>query len=265
MDDVSPLSVPFLTRRMLSFEHAKDFQLSGEIRASSNRLVRISGFTREGPFTFSVQTGAGFTANTIAFRLPDIPLYIIVSDDSTAATQNSCYVVLNLSFEGTAYMHLCKGYLGPGQPLGWPDSPSPAPMQGKGEVAVITTADPAAGAEISLTVEAQSWLRLKSFQTSLVADATVSNRRPALRFTIGGTVALTIGSVASITASQTIAVTWLPVGEFFNDTSNSIQHNGLLPDILIPPDSVIATVTNNLQAGDNYAAGTLLVERFQAD
>ncbi len=264
MPPENPLEMPFLTRKQFAFEHGAVFQLSGEVRSSSNRLVRIAGFTKEGPFIFNIQTGAGFAGNTISFALPDFPVAVIVSDDSAVATQGSCYVELNLSVDGAAIMHLCKGYLGPNQPISWPYSPAPAEMQKRGELAVLTTADPAAGAEISLTTEAQSWLKIKTFLATLVTDATAANRTPELRITVNGSIVSRIPPFRAATASQTNVFQWSDAGAGINDTTGLKQLLLIPLDMLLPPGTVLATVTTGLVAGDNWSAAVLYVERFQA-
>jgi len=249
---------------MLRFEHGAEFELTGNIKSSSDRLVRISGYTKDRPFTFQVQTGAGFTSNDFAFRIPEMPIAVIVSDDSGIATQNSAYVELNFSVEGTPFMHLCKGHLGPNQPLGWPDSPPLSPMQDKGETVVITTANPGAGSEVSLTTEAQSWLLVHSFACQFVTDATVANRRVQLRATVGGSLVLGLASPADQPASETHIYSWSAGSTSLFDGTGFVQQGGFPVNVLFPPGTVIFTLTTNLQAGDNFSAGVLLVSRFQA-
>lgn len=247
---------------MLSFEHGAEFELTGIVNSSSDRLVRISGFTKERPFTFQIQTGVGFNSNPFAFRIPEIPIAVIVSDDSAAATQNSVYVELNLSVEGTSFMHLCKGHLGPNQPIGWPDSPPLSPMQNRGNIAIVSSANPAAGAQIILTVEAQSWLRLKSLIFGLTTDATVTTRRVRVAILFSGVTMQLIlsisGQLENITETYTFAEGLVSI----IDPEGFAQQMPLPADLLLPPGSIIATSTINFQAGDNFTAMSVVAERF---
>lgn len=249
---------------MLGFEHGAEFELTGVINSASDRLVRISGYTKERPFTFQIQTGAAIASVPFAFRIPEIPIAVIVSDDSTPLLQNSVYVEVNLSVEGTSFMHLCKGHLGPDQPIGWPDSPPLSPMQNRGQIAIVFSANPAAGAEIIFTSEAQSWLRLKSLIFTLTTDATATTRRVRVAIVIAGVTMQLVLSVSGQLASTTETYTFAEGLVSIIDPGGFSQQIPLPADLLLPPESIIATSTVNLQAADDFSAMGVLAERFLA-
>ena len=254
--------LPFVTRKMLRFEHGAEFELTGVIKSSGDRLVRIAGFTKERPFTFQIQTGPGFTLNQISFRLPEIPIAIIISDDSAAATQNSVYIELNLSVEGKPFMHLLKGTLGPRQPLGWPDSPPLSPLQKRGQMVILVSGNPAPGAEASQTTEASSWIIPQSIFARLTTNATVANRRVAILLSVGGTSFMLLASIADQTASQTVSYSWAAGATSLNDATTPLQQGSLPLNLLLLPETTISTFTENLQAGDNFTVQTIYAERF---
>lgn len=247
---------------MLQFEHGAEFELTGVVTSGTNRLVRISGFTKERPFTFQIQTGSGFKKNIIAFRIPEIPIAIIVSDDSTTLSQNSVYVELNLSVEGTSFIHLLKGYLGVNQSLGWPDSPAVAPLQTRGQASIVASSDPAAGAEITQSIGASIWVLLKSLSFTLVTDGTQTDRRVALEILVAN-IRIALLPAPSIQAfSRSQAYTWADGASNIQDIDGLTQVSALPRDLLLGPGNIIRTVTTGLEPGDNFSAMNIYVQRY---
>lgn len=128
---------------------------------------------------------------------------------------------------------------------------------------VITTADPAANAEVAATTVPTGvrW-RLHSFTVSMAQGAT-QTPHPALliRDTADTTIArIPIG--ADVAASTTVQCTW---ARGLSDTRNNVTSGEMataLPWIDIPAGFDILTSTEGIGANSDYGAATLLVEEF---
>lgn len=123
---------------------------------------------------------------------------------------------------------------------------------------IVTGDDPAAGAEVSVTVPDGEVWELFSVRVQLVCDATVANRRSALSLTDGTTEFFRAHSIANQTASET---TTYQFADMYQHTSQLL---GKLA-IRIPQSFTllggwtVETQTDSLQAGDDYGAPLLYV------
>lgn len=129
---------------------------------------------------------------------------------------------------------------------------------------ITTTAssDPAAnGSEISATVPAgQIWF-LQGARVSLVTDANAANRTVAMTIDDGTTVIQRFTSPSTQAASLTYGYT------FTAGAANATVLNlevvvGIGTNLLLPPGYRIKTVTNNVQATDNYGAMTFYIVKY---
>jgi hypothetical protein len=119
---------------------------------------------------------------------------------------------------------------------------------------VTVSANPAANVEASLTVPAGVLWRLMSVQASLVTDATVANRAARLTLTVDNVVVADIPPVAVQAASLTGRYLW-----WAKDSAYAVgQAQAIpIPDVVMPPGAIIATVTDNRAAGDDWSALTV--------
>lgn len=141
-------------------------------------------------------------------------------------------------------------------------SPGAAKLSDGKTVALVPTAGPAAGAEISHTVPAGKIWRLLSARYELVTDATVSNRRTSLVIDDGATVIHRHVSNQVQAASLTYEYDW-GVGRIEAAVRSGHVGDPLVP-LNLPAGYRIRTITENLQAGDDYSAAFLLVEESDA-
>jgi hypothetical protein len=121
---------------------------------------------------------------------------------------------------------------------------------------VESGADPAAGAEWSVTVEAGKVWELLSVFASLVTDATVATRAVRLQLGDGGVTYLDLVAADTQVASLTRRYAWLPTGAAYASASGIVSP---LPRLILEPGWTLASVTDNLAAGDNWSAPRLLV------
>lgn len=254
--------VPFLIRKMLSFEHGMTIGLRVTTQAASAEILTIKGLTREGPFTLRHQTVATGDRTTEDFRLPDIPISISVFDLSAFFVQGACYASLALTINEDIIQPLGSGLVYIQHPLTWPPPLSQDWRPGGGQLRSVSSADPAAGAEISLSVDTNFTWRILGISYTLVTDATVANRTPHLVFE--NTAGLQLGFFAKATqpASTTVKYSCMPIG------GAEILSSGIFTMIPIPKGFLmdhaftIRTETVNLKAGDNYSLMEVWVEQF---
>lgn len=140
-----------------------------------------------------------------------------------------------------------------------------------GIVSVITGADPAAGAELIITVPADERWKVLSAHFELVTDSTVVDRNVFLSVDEAGNEYFRTLADGSVQGGQLGIFTASPLG--FVGTSGlgpSSVHQPvdvrtiiipIQPDTFIPGGHNVRTDTDGLQPGDDYGAATLLVER----
>ena len=128
----------------------------------------------------------------------------------------------------------------------------------EGVILIVTTeADPAAGAEVSVTVPGRAVWELISFRSTLVTDATVTGREPHLILGDGETTFIEVDNAFTVSASTTRRLHWFQG----SDTNSGFDMDQApMPDhVLLLPGWTVGTITPNLQAGDNYGAPVLYV------
>lgn len=254
-------NLPFITRKMLAFEHGAKFQLLVSYVTSNVETVRITGSTREGPFTFDIPLAAGVQTGSSYFGIPDIPLWIAAGPLTAGTEPSGCHLDVSLYINETITCGLCMGNATSNTFLVWPNPAPPTPLQLRGEVLKVTGTDPAANVEISETMNAQTYCKLKSIRFTLVTDANVANRRVELQIKDSASALLSLPAIADQVAGTTVIYTWGEGLPTISDATGLKQQMSLPADFVIPPSGVITTVTKNRQATDNFGAPIYVVER----
>lgn len=158
---------------------------------------------------------------------------------------------------------LLQGYVSADDFLGFPQSPVESALNGRGALVLSTVANPAAGAQWSFTVPQGVRYELKSVRADFIANATVLNRVPALRFTdSGGNNFSIISWPAVVTASQ---IPTLTAGPGLTGVSNAVvQTVALHNNLLLGPGYVIDTNSTVMAAGDQWQNIRILTEQWIA-
>jgi hypothetical protein len=174
-----------------------------------------------------------------------------------------------------AILEIVRGRDGAIQPLGtllsdyvtsngrvaWPGAPIVSCASGPGRLRTIHGADPAAGAEITEIVPANTRWKIRTFNYTLVTSAAVANRRPVLTFATSGDVIWETASNIAQTATQAAKYrAGVGVPFFLYDTL--AYHLPLPCDLWLAAGAVISTVTAALDAGDNYGPPLYTVEEW---
>ena len=129
---------------------------------------------------------------------------------------------------------------------------------------IVTGGNPAAGAEISVTVPAGKWWKLLSVRFTLVTSAAAANRRPALALDDGTTEFMRWRTGVDQAASITRLYQFLTslTNEVDRSTTFQEMYEPLDTDILLPPGGAIKTVTQAKDAADDYGAPVLQIVEF---
>ena len=157
---------------------------------------------------------------------------------------------------------LLQGYVTTQQAIGWPGSPIVSSTDGEPAIRTILGTAPAAGVEISETVPTGARWRLISLTARLQTAIGGANRIPYLFFSTGVGTFGVYPQVGSTPANNVAYQTWgagVPavVAPGFDDTSTGIPETHVLP-----AGSSVRTVTNNIQAGDQYTAPAYSVQEW---
>lgn len=143
----------------------------------------------------------------------------------------------------------------------FPVNPIRGSLEGPGMLRSITGTDPAAGVEVSETVPTGARWRFVSADVTLVSDATVANRTVRFVFDDGTTVYFKCAYATAQTATQTLEYVLAAGGSDYG-TRAAVQMTSASVGSYLLAGHRIRTVSNNLQAGDNYGAPQLNVEEW---
>lgn len=130
--------------------------------------------------------------------------------------------------------------------------------------AVVTTvsgADPAANAEVTITVPALTWYVLLAVTVNLVA--TVQTPLPNLVLTDGTSEFFSApGASAVSTAGVTSQFTWAPTLSLTAGAALTRNYAPIPVGIILPPGYKITTVTTGLGANCNYGVPVAYVRKY---
>lgn len=132
-----------------------------------------------------------------------------------------------------------------------------------GDIVSIIGVDPAAGIEASFTVPQGQGILFKGFRIRLVTSAVVANRIPILTIADdNGNTVLEFPASAAQAASLTVDYNFIAdLGYAMAAAVGGKLTVGIAPLLYLPDGWTIKTVTQLIDAGDNYAAPTLIGER----
>jgi hypothetical protein len=258
-----PLQAPtFLTREQLALPLGTAFSL--RITTQSNNAVplTIRGMTKEGVFTLVHNTTSDGTDTSTDFRLPDLPIFISVYDDDFSFTQSSCHVSVDLLANEDRLYCLFSGNVYAQKGLSWPQTTTQDLIPNRGTFMVFTSDNPAAGAEISISVPNKRIWRIIGLRFQLVNAAVAASRRVHVVMTHGEGCALDFFSDVDQITGETRNYTCAAVA----GNPDRIDDNDIIipiaPDIWLPEGSTITTETTALNAGDNFGTCAVMLEQF---
>lgn len=137
---------------------------------------------------------------------------------------------------------------------------------GSGFLDVITPADPAAGANITVTTGPQLYLVVRSVLVTLTTDATAANRFLSVDYKLGSryTVVRNAATVL-VTASTTAQVFQLDGQHAVSEWNTSTMVFAPLLPLALPSGWIVALTVDSIQATDQLSSCKIVVERYYDD
>jgi hypothetical protein len=202
--------------------------------------------------------------------IPGVEGYLLSATvDAPSISRGAAYVVVSVkrgrgSGDATAGDLICEGYPGGLYLLNYPFSAPEPPNAGPGLARSVTVANPAAGADWSVTVPAGASFAVNSVSATLVTSAGGSARVATLVITdAGGNVVFNGPATASQNASSTENYTWSNAPS--TPPAGATSTVGPLPaGLRLGPGWTLKTVTSGIQAGDQWSAIVLSVQQYAA-
>lgn len=204
-------------------------------------------------------------------RLPRGHLILLTATDENAQlNRGECFVHAGLLYGGTTFADataaLIADYIGGNSPLAWPGQTLQGLRSGPGNLKVITVANPAATAEITVTVPDNETWRLLAMRYTLTTAAGGPVRISRLLIDpISGQVGLPkMQPGISQAASLGREYNWALNLEHFDSAIPDISTTRIA-DMTLQPGVQIITQTSNIQTGDQYDQTRLYVESHMSD
>ncbi len=156
---------------------------------------------------------------------------------------------------------LCAGYLETGETLTWPGGDFEDPLESQGRIDVNPFADPAAGAEVLISVPTGARWRIHSVRFQLVTDITAVVRRVHLVVDNSAVTMYDLAAADTQAASLTRNYNCVPEG-FQRAAQDNEIYIPIPADLRLRSTFRILTLTTNLQAGDNFGAPQVYTEEW---
>lgn len=263
MPPKEPQTEPFLTRRMLDFEHGAAIQLQLEMVTVVAAEIQINGITKSEAFGFQTTGGGAGALETETFGLTDIPIAISVHTTSAAVEYGEFWAAIHILINGERVMTLCQGYISRQSGIAYPRVQSDSEIGQAGKLELITVADPAAGANFSQAVPTGERWKLIYCRFKLVTSATVATRQVRLQVAPdAGSFPIAFLNEETQTASVTNTYNFSNFGSRISGPNASMTYPLIPANIEIPAAGTIATSINNIQAGDQLSEIRIYIKKF---
>ena len=132
-----------------------------------------------------------------------------------------------------------------------------------GYLSVVTPADPAAGANLTVTIPNQRWVVLRSLTVTLATDANAANRLLSVDYLLGSRLTAMRNAATLLVTANTSAT----VFQFDNQHTVSEWNSGtpvfvpLLP-LPLPNGWTVQVTVDNIQTGDTLTSCKVVVDRY---
>jgi hypothetical protein len=240
--------------------------LTGQTLAINCRLLTPGGPPAR--LTFYVTVAAGAPATVKRFPLPaGWLLDVSVTSDYSTLRRGDVFIQLALepSTSGADVLAkhtiLIQDYLQTGMHLAWPGSGIRSSLEGGFKQTAALGTNPAAGAEISEAVPSANRWNLKAITYTLVTSAAVATRQSHLIIDDGANILLDFPSSTTQTASLTRTYFWAPYAYAPGAVLSNI-YNPIPAGLVLPTGWRFRTVTDLIDAADDYSAPRYWIERY---
>lgn len=227
------------------------------------RLLMPDGSIQINQQTFIAQQLA--SGQYKSFPLPESFLLSIAAVSNLVNGGGLVYVELILSRAAPSLFNaaqvLAQGYTNFNQPISWPNGIQSSSVDCAGLVTTTASGVPAAGADISVTVPANTKWRFIAMRALLTSSATVATRTPFLTFDDGVNIFCDVFPVATQPAGVQVTWSWAD-GIAQQNTSVAAASAATPRQLLLGPGYRIRTATSGLQSGDQWNAAVILIEEW---
>lgn len=211
---------------------------------TSNRLATSQDFRLSG----------GFVSNLSAFAANGSPLigqtFVIVQ------------IVRGAGLASFLLGTLLSAYVTATQPIGWPGTPIQSSIEGGGYPRHIVGSDPNPGFEVSEVVPTGARWRLHHFSVLIALSAAAPVRRPHLWLLFPNLSYWFSQSPFDLAASTTRDLMWAEGTQCIGNTDPRYVNMPLPSGMTMLAGSQLVTITDGLDAGDNYNAPTYTVDEW---
>lgn len=212
----------------------------------------------------SVICSNNFSIGTISFRMAEgFLLSVAVRTVNANIRGGQIFAMISLIRQIAAAgniqleLPLSRGYVTVFSPCTWPSLPVHFPTSKPGNLQTLQIANPAAGAEFTVTVPTNARWRFCCVRGTLVTAVAAANRSAILNFNNAGNVFYNACAAPVQAASLTWGYSWgagvttllVTVGSTTPNVETSIP-----VDLWLPGGSTVQSITQNIQAADQWTA-----------
>jgi hypothetical protein len=238
--------------------------------ATIDNALGDSPFGQIIPITATLALPVAYNPGTAVIQLSEGYLLSVAVSATGTPARGATFVKVYIARAGTAVANatyaLCADYIANQSPTGWPYGRLVSPPEGPGRLRTVNVANPAAGADWSVTVQANCRWRIASLLATFTASATVANRVPIIRLR-DVTNAVDLGrfvAPTAITAGLAFFMTAAPgiVNQITSGNDIAIP----LPQPIIMsgqlPVNGLFVSTAGIQVGDQWSSINLTIEEW---
>lgn len=173
---------------------------------------------------------------------------------ATVKMPNYCTVALQRmgADQAAVARTLIAGQVRPLSGLGWPDTPVRQPMDVQPTPFTFTVGSPAAGADWTTTINANTRVMLVGVNAQLVTAVAAATRTASLKITDGANLLYLVDATSTQIASLTYIYSGYPNG-FSGGIAGTHQYWPLPAPFLLGPGYTVSSVTANIQGADQWS------------
>lgn len=255
--------LPFLTRKMLAWEHGATFDIEIITRSDDNSTVEVIGFTREGPFTFNFDLVNTQLVQSNIFRIPDVPISVSVHTQTAGVQFGESYATIYLRANQTRIMRLASGFISSQAGISYPSTQFYPPIPGHGRIVADLVSSPAANTQFTHEIEDNTIARVIGMSIILDTDANAADRQLHVVFDMaGGSGSMRVTSPVTQPANTVYTYILGIFGQAPTAVTDSIVYIPIPHDIWMKDNNDIDSITTNFQAGDDFTTIWLWTEKF---
>jgi len=262
MPDTTVPAIPFIGSEQIPFIEGATYSIRVTTISGAIATLSVSGLTKAGVFNFRPLTTNDRVFTQTTFRIPDFPLFLSISDVVGGLVPGDCWAAADLLINGNKVLELTAGLVYSQKSVDYPASNATDAMPGRGLIKAVTSADPAAGSELSISCPNGAIWKILHGGFTLVCAAVAGSRRVHLQVNDGGTRTTDMFGNTDQIISETKRYSFADYGVIQDETDDNDILINIPADLYLLGGNSLVTVTTNKNAGDNFGALEMLVEEW---